>query len=205
MGQTNRQVAYWQCSQCKIIGKDPKAFVTQAQEADRYLQHNNTLTATGYRDHLLRLLKPALARTENWQRKRILDYGCGPNPNMAALVAELGGVCESFDPAFFPANLKGQKWDLILCNEVVEHFRCPRDEFAILLNLVAPGGLLALATNLHSGPDHFRTWWYQQDPTHLHFYSKTTWNWIAQEGWQTQIPGQDNLIFLLKPINPDAN
>ena len=177
-----RDWTYWHCDRCDLIFRDPQSYLSQLQEKARYQTHNNTIESEGY----VRFLTPAVEAV----KKHVsgddllgLDYGCGPGPTLSELLRRSGYSCDDYDPIFFP-ELKSEKYDFITCTEVVEHFYRPGREFAKMVKLLRPGGLLVVMTDHHGSRD-FASWPYRTDPTHVCFYSAKTWEWMARAlGWK---------------------
>ena len=171
-------LTFYRCDTCALIVKDPDARTTTEQARAHYAKHNNDLSDTGYRSHLLKLIAPLIPLVP--PNAVGLDYGCGPSISIEALLRERGIDCSSFDPFFFPSieKLNENSYDFITCSEVAEHFTHPREEFAKLRSLLKPRGLLAVMT--HIVPPHFEQWWYHRDPTHVVFYSPHTFEWLAR-------------------------
>jgi hypothetical protein len=183
-GTTDRQVNYWTCRDCALIWKPAESFITSAEERARYLQHQNTpLQNSSYALYLRQLWEPAFTYWRQFHPERtpsILDFGSGPTSAMADLLRPEGMHVTSYDLHFAnDPSVLAKKWDIVLCCEVWEHFRKPRHDINQVRSLLARHGMLAVRTAWHSGPEHFRTWWYQHDPTHLHFFNSRTLENIA--------------------------
>lgn len=166
---------YWKCSNCELIFKDPSVFVSLEKEKARYATHNNSVEDEGYLSYLNRLFS-----LSEFKEGLALDYGCGPTKGLEALVKNknLDKVqVESYDPLFFPIDLKHKKYDLIFASECLEHFHKPDEEVKKILNLLKSKGSLLISTELYDGKD-FKNWWYLNDPTHVVFYSKKTFQWM---------------------------
>ena len=205
-GTTDRGLSYFSCGACELIWKHPRDFPSFEQERDRYLQHQNDPHQPAYQKWILELWQPLW---QHWQRlgysgqARILDYGCGPEKVLAqALQVKIKNV-KSYDPVFYPdQNVLNEKWDLIYCNEVWEHFQDPQREIGKLRMMMNPGGGLGVRTSWHQGPQHFATWWYQHDITHLHFFNQRALEKVAELfDWQMSVAGKDLVIFL----NPNSD
>lgn len=168
---------FFRCSGCHLIWKDPQIRPTAGQERRHYEKHNNDICEPGYRAHLMELLSPVVQVVPKGAKG--LDYGSGPVPSLAPLARELNFDCASFDPFFAPNYelLAEQTYDFILCCEVVEHFREPQKEFAKLVQLLKPGGVVGIKTQMP--PEDFSPWWYHRDPTHVSFFSPQTFEAFA--------------------------
>lgn len=189
---------YWRCGRCEATFLDPSQRPAPQDELAEYRLHRNDVDDPGYRRFLGRLAAPLLERLA--PASAGLDYGCGPGPALAAMLAAAGHRMAVYDPLFFddPDVLVGP-YDFITCSEVVEHFHRPAREFARLDGLLAPGGILAVMTAFQTHDAAFAGWHYRRDPTHVVFYRARTFEVIAARfGWDCEIPGA-NVALLRKP------
>jgi hypothetical protein len=111
-----------------------------------------------------------------------LDYGSGPAPVLSELMAEEGFAVTNYDLHFANnTNLVNQKFDFLTCIETAEHFRDPKTEWVTIFNLVKRGGWLGIMTELLTESVDFSSWYYKGDPTHICYYFKETFVWLAQK------------------------
>lgn len=171
---------YWRCKQCRLVFVPANQHLSPVQEQQHYLLHNNTLTDPGYRRFLERLVNPLLA-TLGLKNLTGLDFGCGPGPLLAQMCREAGHQMHIWDPFFAnePAVLQRQ-YDFISCTEAIEHFVKPANEWQLWLNLLKPGGVLAIMTSHYVSQQHFANWHYKRDPTHISFFCADTFRFLAQ-------------------------
>ena len=169
---------------------------TAEQQRRHYEKHNNDLSDAGYREHLMRVIRPL--RSLLGENANGLDYGCGPILSIGTLMKAEGIECHSFDPLFFPDDtlLTEDTYDFITCSEVAEHFNDPHKEFQNLYEMLRPGGFLAVMTQLP--PLSFKGWWYHRDPTHVVFYSEETFDWIAKHWNMRPVFLAENVFILQK-------
>lgn len=182
---------YWRCTGCGARFLSPAQRPPPEVERAHYLLHRNDVRDAGYRRFLSRLAQPLLQRLP--AARSGLDYGCGPAPALAAMLAEAGHSMRIYDPQFFPddAALDAQ-YDFVTCTEVAEHFHAPAREFARLAGLLRSGGVLAVMTGFPPGDEAFATWHYARDPTHVVFYDAGTLQLIAaRHGLACEIPCRD--------------
>lgn len=172
---------YYQCGECHLIFKDPAVFPNTDIELKIYLQHNNCLDNQGYLDFIGRVLNPLLER--KFPGMKVLDFGSGPTPVLQKLLQREGIDCAIYDPYFAPALevIEGEGvYDFITCTEVIEHIYSPLAVFENFQRIVKPGGSLIVMTQAPPlDQDEFRMWWYHRDPSHVAFYGKATFSWIA--------------------------
>ncbi|MEM1110897.1 MAG: class I SAM-dependent methyltransferase [Pseudomonadota bacterium] len=171
--------SYRRCQRCQLVFVPPAFFLTRAQERAEYELHQNDLGDAGYRAFLSRLADPMLARLAPGARG--LDFGCGPGPALAAMFREAGLHITLYDSFFYPDEkaLAGS-YDFITASEVVEHLHRPGAELSRLWSLLRPGGTLGVMTKRVIDADAFSRWHYKNDPTHVCFFSDSTWRWWAQ-------------------------
>ena len=81
--------------------------------------------------------------------------------------------------------------------EVVEHLRDPGSEFATLFAMLKPGGWLGIMTKLVIDKDAFSRWHYIRDLTHIAFYSRDTFAFIARR-FQARLKVVGNDVILLQ-------
>lgn len=167
------QKIYYQCKQCSGVFLEKGCFVSEEAEKRRYEEHNNNIDDPGYQ----RFVEPIVSRIqEKFTREHQgLDYGAGTGPVASMLLRKKGYSIELYDPYFWnnPEALI-KKYDFIICCEVIEHFKFPNKEFALLKSLLSSKGALFCMTELYSEKTDFRNWYYKNDPTHIFFYHQNT-------------------------------
>ena len=131
-----------------------------------------------------------------------LDFGCGPGPTVCVLMAERGHTVTNFDPIYHPdVDWRDASYDFITSTEVLEHLQHPRRELDALWSTLRPTGYLGIMTKRVRSLTDFKTWHYKNDPTHITFYSDTTFQWLAAL-WcaELQLVSHD-VVILKKPAN----
>ena len=173
-----------------------------ATEKKRYELHTNS-DEQGYTQFLQKIIQPTFFYLTEKKIKieQALDYGCGPNPRLAQLVREKSISCAAYDPYFYPEK-KQDRYPLIFCTEVVEHFRQPRSDWLKLIETLSFGGVLGLMTQFHSGAKLFPDWWYVRDFTHISFYSQNTIEYLAKE-WNLKIFKNESSIMIAQKMQSD--
>lgn len=190
--------AYLRCGRCALVFVPPAYYLDRAAELAEYQRHENDPADPGYRRFLSRLAEPLLVRVAAGARG--LDFGCGPGPALAQMLAEAGCEVSLYDSFFHPdpGALAGT-YDFITATEVVEHLHQPGQELARLWSLLRPGGWLAVMTKLVLDADAFARWHYKNDPTHVCFFSRESWHWwAAQQQCEPGFHGAD-VILVQKP------
>ncbi|HEU0015387.1 MAG TPA: class I SAM-dependent methyltransferase [Longimicrobium sp.] len=192
---------YLDCAECGLVHAAPEDRLGPEAERAHYGTHRNDPADPGYRAFLARVADPLAARLAPGARG--LDYGCGPGPALAMMMAERGFPTAVYDPFFAPdAEALRRTYDFITCTETAEHFFEPGDELARLDGLLRPGGILAVMTEVLEDGRDFAGWRYARDPTHVSFYRPRTLRWIAERhGWAMESPSR-NVALFGKPGGP---
>ena len=72
----------------------------------------------------------------------------------------------------------------------------PGDDLSRLWSMLRPGGTLAVMTKLVLDAAAFSSWHYKNDPTHVCFFSRESWQWWANQYMaELRFEGAD-VIFL---------
>lgn len=196
--QDNRR-CYFQCQQCYLVFADPASRLSAEDELAQYQLHNNDVNDAGYRQFLQRLATPLqqhLAATG----LAGLDFGCGPGPLLANMLQEGGQQMAVWDP-FFAADssVLQRQYDFISCTEAIEHFAQPATEWQLWLELLKPGGTLAIMTKRYTDAAAFANWHYKLDPTHVSFFCEATFQYLARrDGFDLSFPHKDVVLLQLR-------
>ena len=190
---------YLQCQSCSLVFVPSIQFVSAEKEKAYYDLHQNHPDDQSYRQFLSRLLNPIKEKLTAGDCG--LDFGSGPGPTLSIMFAELGYPMKVYD--HFYANdgyVLQQDYDFITVTETVEHLHHPHTELERLWNILEPGGYLGIMTKLVIDCEAFANWYYKTDPTHVCFFSRETFLWLA-ELWQAKAEffGNDVIVFQ-KPI-----
>ncbi len=193
---------YWRCSRCGLIFVPQKYFIANDEEREHYLKHENSLENTGYVEmfqekiDILKKVCPGV--------RTVLDYGCGYAPVLQTLLTRAGYSVAGYDPFFFPETDLSSAFDLIVSTETFEHFKEPGKEIARLVSLLSPKGHLAVMTRFYPEEnrlpdlDKFGKWYYKRDPTHISFYCRDTFDWIARTFQLQTLFNNDKDFIVLK-------
>lgn len=195
---TDFEANSFRCPHCKIVFKNPISFLNEKEDETRYRFHQNTIDNVGYVNFLNKVvspLKPLLPK------KFVgLDFGCGPGPTLFLLLEKLGGKVFNYDLIFYPDKnlLVAESYELVVTTEVVEHFKTPHDDFKLLMSLVKKNGLIAFMTQLYCPSINYKTWWYKEDPTHVVFYQKETFEYLARKYQMEIIYSDEKSVIIMK-------
>lgn len=187
---------YFRCQQCALIFADPEAQLSSEQEKAVYDQHQNNPEDMGYRQFLGRLATPLVERLLAGPLDG-LDFGSGPGPTLSIMLDEMGYNMAIYDPYFAPdPSVLTRQYDFVTCTEAIEHFNQPAKEWGLLLSMIKPGGWLGLMTKLATDAEAFTRWHYKNDPTHVSFFSRDTFRFLAQrDGLEVEFVGNDVILL----------
>jgi hypothetical protein len=189
---------------CLLIFVPPGQHLAAKEEVAEYKLHRNEPDDPEYRKFLNRLLRPLSQHLA--PASEGLDFGSGPGPTLSVMFTELGHRMTIYDPYFSPApHVFEKQYDFSTASEVVEHLRRPESDLNRLWAGLRPGGWLGIMTKLALGETAFARWHYKNDPTHIIFFSRATFEWLA-ENWQARLifVGRD-VVLIQKPrgrLNP---
>lgn len=186
---------YLRCEVCNLVFVPPSQFLSEADEKRRYDLHQNSPDDLNYRSFLSRLFLPM----QNCLNPGScgLDFGSGPEPLLAAMFEEAGHSMTIFD--FFYANVPSaleKQYDFITATEVVEHLHDPIRELERLWGCLKDGGRLGIMTKPAPDQDAFSLWHYKNDLTHVCFFSKFTFEWLADQ-WNADLTFADKDVVIL--------
>ena len=195
---------YYQCEQCRLVFVPPCQHLSWEEEKAHYDLHQNSPEDQGYRQFLSRLANPLKAVLIPGARG--LDFGSGPGPALSVMLEEAGFDMAIYD-IFYANNMSvlQSEYDFVATTEVVEHLSAPGKVLESLYSMIRPGGYLGAMTKMVLDQTAFSSWHYKNDQTHISFYSRETFNYLAQT-WGASVEYPDSDVVLIKKpqqINPD--
>jgi len=191
----DRRREYERCPACKLVFVPPEHRPDPEQERAVYELHENSPDDPGYRSFL--------SRTANAIAERVppgstgLDFGSGPGPTLSVMLEEMGYEMAIYDPFFAPdESALARTYDFVTATEVVEHLHSPGRTLPTMWSCVAPGGYLAIMTQMVIDREAFARWRYKDDETHVCFYSRETFEVVGQRlGSKPEFVGRDVVVF----------
>jgi hypothetical protein len=187
---------YYQCQQCRLIFARPEDRPNRTEEFARYETHENDPNDEGYRNFLGQLFHPLNDLLK--PRSKGLDFGSGPGPTLSLMFEEAGHDMEIYDPYYADnPDVFGKPYDFITATEVVEHLFNPGNELERLWSCLRLGGYLGIMTKIaEDNVAFFADWHYRLDLTHVTFYTKETFRWLADH-WNASVtfPADRVIIF----------
>ncbi len=190
---------YWRCSCCGLVFVPSKYWLDVEQEKAEYDLHKNDVNDPGYRKFLSRLVEPLQQRIE--KGKKGLDFGCGPGPALSLMFIESGYEMDLYDPFYFEdKSVLKKQYDFITATEVIEHICHPQNVIPNLLKMLKDNGWLGFMTKMVIDKNAFSKWHYKNDMTHICFYSRDTFEYLAKN-FDLELVFYGNDVVLLKKQN----
>jgi len=148
-------------------------------EYERYLLHENHADDPRYREFFSEFFTKLCDLAP--KTARVLDFGCGADSALVAMLRERGHPVSEYDLFFKNDKTALQEtYDIVTATEVLEHLRDPTATVREILNLTKPGGIVGTMTKLVQEDTVLDKWHYTLDPTHICFWSSETFEWLAE-------------------------
>jgi len=185
---------YFRCQICNLVFVPSAQFLSAEDEKARYDLHQNSPDDQDYRRFLSRIFIPMQELLAPGSRG--LDFGSGPGPTLSKMFEEVGHSMAIYDH-FYARNssVLEKQYDFITATEVVEHLHNPKKELDRLWACLKPGARLGIMTKLALDREAFARWHYKNDPTHVCFFSRLTFEWLAAQ-WQAELTFADKDVIL---------
>ena len=186
---------YFRCVTCQLIFVPSAYHLSPSDEKSQYDLHQNSPDDHGYRRFLTRILEPIHARLEPGSSG--LDFGSGPGPTLSAMFGEVGHRMAIYDPFYATdASPLAFEYDFVAASEVVEHFRNPSADLNRIWACLKPSGVLGIMTKRALDREAFAGWHYKDDRTHVGFFSRDTFEWLAAK-WNAELTFVGDDVVLL--------
>jgi hypothetical protein len=174
---------YHICDYCGYIFKDKHDHISKEASQVIYDSHNNSIEDPRYVEYFERFLNEAVFPFIN-DGKNGLDFGSGPSPVLAQLLAETYGYdMDIYDLFYSPQkSYLNKTYDLITVTEVVEHLENPLTYLSLFREHLNEDGILSMMTLFHHNNDEdFLNWHYIRDRSHISFFCEKTLDVIAEK------------------------
>jgi len=91
-----------------------------------------------------------------------------------------------------------KSYDFITTTEVIEHLHNPYEEILKLWKCLKPSGVLGIMTAFRPDEDKFADWYYKRDATHVRFFTKDSFSWLANKLDAEIFIPQSDIVILKK-------
>ncbi|WP_299809613.1 class I SAM-dependent methyltransferase [uncultured Shewanella sp.] len=195
----NKKRCLYHCHLCRLVFADANSHLPPSVEQQKYRQANNK------QKPLARFMLELIDQCEDGQTPLLgLNFGRTLDADTLQKITTRGHQLNQYDPSIAPwtGQLK-QEYDFICCYRVFEHFRFPYREWALLSELVKPGGWIAICTPLLSDLSAFDKWHHKNNLTHVSFYQRQTFEFLANKVGFKLLFAANDLILVQKPSGSD--
>ena len=198
-GERHPRRNYWRCRHCDLTFVPSKFHLSVTAEKAEYDLHQNSPSDAGYRKFLSRISERILNVVHNDSHG--LDFGCGPGPTLFKLFEGAGHRMSVYDQFYaLDRSVLSRQYDFVTATEVIEHFRRPDESLNQMWNCLRPGGVLGIMTKQVLGKQEFVNWHYKNDLTHVSFFSRKTFEWLANAwGAKAEYFGTEVVLLRKEP------
>lgn len=193
----DKKRSFYVCMTCGLTFADPSSHLPPTAEKQRY----SCSRVTSKQRQLSQFILPLLEQLQYQHAGSLLGLNFGRILDQTSLttIESAGHTLNQYDPFFAPAHhtLK-QQYDFICCYRVFEHFQYPLKEWSLLTRLLRPGGWLAISTPLLVDLEGFAKWHYKNNPTHVSFYQRQSFEHLAKTSHFELLFAAKDLVLMQK-------
>ena len=172
----NKHREFVHCPDCGLVFVPSEYWLSEDDERARYAHHDNSPSNEGY----VKFLGQVARVVEGLGVARVLDFGSGENAVLVDILRQRGFDCVAYDPLYGKGQAAlGNRYDVVVACEVIEHLRDLRGEMGTLKDCLSPGGRVVVRTQCYPSVADVPTWWYARDATHLNFFTERTLSFAA--------------------------
>lgn len=196
---TDKKRCLYHCQRCQLVFADANSHLPPSAERQKYR------LASSKHKALARFMMDLITQCEDGNTPLLgLNFGRTLDTDILQKITVKGHQLNQYDPSVAPwsSRLK-QEYDFICCYRVFEHFRFPYKEWALLCELIKPGGWIAISTPLLSELSAFEKWHHKNNLTHVSFYQRQTFEFLANKVGFKLLFAANDLILVQKPSESD--
>ena len=151
----------YECPQCKVIFGDLRFLMLSPSEiADDYMDLYSTISEADTTSFILDIVNTVGLK----QSEKILDYACGAWNKHIQVLQSQGYDIIGYDPFVGSQRMlppKEDSYDIVMCNNYIEHVIDPIEDLRKMVKLIKPGGRWIVSTSCFE---------YAFEFTHYHTY-----------------------------------
>ncbi|WOT05286.1 methyltransferase domain-containing protein [Shewanella youngdeokensis] len=195
----NKKRCLYHCQLCKMVFADANSHLPPNAEQQQYRRANNK------RRQLSQFLFELVSQCETSEKPLLgLNFGRTLDSKSLRRITQRGHQINQYDPSIAPWNKQlMQHYDFICCYRVFEHFRLPNKEWALISELIKPGGWIAISTPLLTELNGFDKWHHKNNLTHVSFYQQQSFKYLAESVGFKLLFAANDLILVQKPSGSD--
>jgi hypothetical protein len=189
------------CHHCQLVFSDAASHLPPLVEKQRYKENGGTKQQA-----LSQFLISLIAQCEQSSNDPLsgLNFGRVLEPESLFNIGYHPHRISQYDPFFAPDHqVLKHHYDYICCFRIFEHFRFPSKEWSLLGTMLKPGGWLAIKTKLLTDPSTFDKWHHKNNLTHVSFYQRSTFEYLAEQAGFKLLFAANDLILVQKPSGSD--
>ncbi len=163
---------FFLCASCTIIFVPRTSLPDPLEEKKRYDAHQNDESDPGYRQYLMKTVRPVISELKGIGLG--LDFGCGKTQLLGKLFHDHGYAMDSYDLFYLPDESIWEKsYDFVVMNEVIEHLGDPMGTIE-RLKTICRGPLFVRTKFYPTSQKEFTNWFYKRDLTHVQFFNRNS-------------------------------
>lgn len=193
----DKKRAFYLCNTCHLVFADAGTHLPPAAEKQRY----GRTKISEKQKQLSQFIFPVLEQLEKHQTESLigLNFGRVLNETDLQLIADAGHIFNQYDPFLAPDHSALKKtYDFVVSYRVFEHFQNPAKEWSLLTHLIKNRGWLAISTPLLTDLTGFSKWHHKNNLTHVSFYQKSTFEYLAANSEFALLFAAKDLILMQK-------
>ena len=193
----DKKRSFYVCKTCELTFADANSHLPPAAEKQRYGRSR----IASKQKQLSQFILPLLAQLEQQQVGSLLGLNFGRilDDESLTTIENAGHKLNQYDPFFAPNHdVLKLEYDFICCYRVFEHFQNPIKEWTLLSRLLHSGGWLAISTPLLTELDGFAKWHYKNNLTHVSFYQRQTFEYLANNSDFELLFAAKDLVLMQK-------
>jgi hypothetical protein len=198
----DKKRAFYCCDTCDLVFADAASHLPPMAERQRYGRSR----ISQKQKQLSQFVFPFLKQLQQLHSGQLtgLNFGRILEAANLKLITDAGHILNQYDPFLAPEHtLLKREYDFIVCYRVFEHFQYPMKEWHLLSRLLNPGGWLAINTPLLTDLQAFGKWHHKNNLTHVSFYQKSTFEYLAANSEFTLLFAAKDLILMQKTSGSD--